>query len=126
MGQEYLGKEKVIDFIVIGILISIFVLCGSIAGLIAYFSTKRLQEHLNALNTQMIALKSTLKELKRDVFKNQFVKYNYEQKTESTPTPSQVFSQTHLNPVNPVADNVVKKPLQIQVRSPQSSKILKS
>ncbi|TLE02042.1 DUF2339 domain-containing protein [Helicobacter japonicus] len=98
-----------IDFIVIGILISIFVLCGSIAGLIAYFSTKKLQEHLNALNTQMIALKSTLKELKRDVFKNQFVKYNYEQKTESTPTPSQVFSQTHLNPVNPVADNVVKK-----------------
>ena len=76
-----------IDFIVIGILISIFVLCGSIAGLIAYFSTKKLQEHLNALNTQMIALKSTLKELKRDVFKNQFVKYNYEQKTESTPTP---------------------------------------
>lgn len=62
MGQEYLGKEKVIDFIVIGILISIFVLCGSIAGLIAYFSTKKLQAHLIALNAQITTLKAALKQ----------------------------------------------------------------
>ncbi|WP_276891186.1 DUF2339 domain-containing protein [Helicobacter japonicus] len=51
-----------IDFIVIGILISIFVLCGSIAGLIAYFSTKKLQAHLIALNAQIITLKAALKQ----------------------------------------------------------------
>ena len=99
--------------ILLTILFLILLVCGSIAGLIAYFSTKKLQEHLITLNAQITTLKAALKQAKRDNFKSQI-----KQKIESAPT-SQIFSQSHLNA--PVADKVVEKSLQTHTQSPQST-----
>ncbi|WP_334093074.1 hypothetical protein [Helicobacter typhlonius] len=46
--------------ILLTILFLILLVCGSIAGLIAYFSTKKLQEHLITLNAQITTLKAAL------------------------------------------------------------------
>ena len=48
--------------ILLTILFLILLVCGSIAGLIAYFSTKKLQEHLITLNAQITTLKAALKQ----------------------------------------------------------------
>ncbi|MCX2682953.1 DUF2339 domain-containing protein [Campylobacter sp. MIT 21-1685] len=85
-------------FILLFILLSILVVCGSIAGLIAYFSTKRLQEHLNTLDTQIIALKFALnKDKQSEVLQK---KNQISENGESAPIP-QVFSQSSIHLSNP-------------------------